>query len=189
MSGEKIRQFQWVGKALLKEGLNSSHSGNISIRKGSHILITRKRAMLGRLGEEDIVKANLDGGGEKEKPASSELPVHRAIYRRTAAQAIVHCHPPHAIALSLVMKRVTPVDVEGSYHLKDVPVLVSQKPVGSQEIADEIATLMEGYKVILCRGHGSFAVGDALEEAYWWSSCLEHSSKILWLTRNIHRHS
>lgn len=183
MLKELINELQWVGEVLFEEGLNSSHSGNISIRDGSRILITRKGAMLGRLREEDLVEVKLQGKVEDEKAASSELPAHRAIYLKTPAKAIAHCHPPHAIAISLLMNRMIPVDVEGAYHLKEVPVLISEQPVGSSEIAAEIAALLEYNKIILCRGHGSFAVGTKLEEAYQWSSCLEHSSKILWLSR------
>jgi L-fuculose-phosphate aldolase len=183
MLKEIKNDFQWVGKALFEEGLNSSHSGNISIRDGRRILITRKGAMLGRLKEGDLVEVKLKGEVGDEQLASSELPAHRAIYLKTSAKAIVHCHPPHAIAISLLMNRMIPVDVEGAYHLKEVPVLVSKQPVGSSELAAEIAALLEYNKVILCRGHGSFAVGSRLEEAYQWSSCLEHSSKILWLSR------
>ncbi len=183
MLKEIIKEFQWVGKALSKEGLNSSHSGNISIRDGSRILITRKAAMLGYLKEEDLVKVKLKGEVGNEHPASSELPVHKAIYLKTPAKAIVHCHPPHAIAFSLKMSKVVPIDVEGRHHLKEVPVLISEQPVGSSEITAEIAALLEYNKIILCRGHGSFAVGTKLEEAYQWSSCLEHSSRILWFAR------
>ena len=42
--------------------------------------------------------------------ASTEINVHRAIYLGTAAQAIVHAHPPYAIARSLMCDEIVPID-------------------------------------------------------------------------------
>jgi L-fuculose-phosphate aldolase len=182
MSGGILREIRWVGKALFQEGLNSSHSGNISVRKGRSIIITRKGAMLGRLMAEDLIEVGLEEDSEKDALASSELQVHRAIYRNTPWEAIVHCHPPHAIAISIKRDKLFPVDVEGAYHLGEVPVLVSHNPFGSKEIAEEIASLMKDHRIILIRAHGSFAAGKGLEEAYHLSSCLEQSCKILLLS-------
>jgi ribulose-5-phosphate 4-epimerase/fuculose-1-phosphate aldolase len=35
------------------------------------------------------------------------------------------------------------------------------------------------------RGHGCFSIGQLLEEAYQWASCLEESSQILYYLRTI----
>ena len=50
--------------------------------------------MLSELKDEDIIEVALEGDSNKE--ASMELPVHRAIYQKTKALAIVHAHPPDA---------------------------------------------------------------------------------------------
>lgn len=179
MSRMILKEFQWVGKALFQEGLNTSHSGNMSVRLDGAILITRRGAMLGRLKEEDLMEIKIDRESERDTLASSELPVHRAIYKKTSWRAIVHCHPPLAIALSLKRGRIVPLDVEGSYHLGEIPVLFSHNPVGSKEIAEEIAELMKDRRIIMVKAHGSFSAGDTLEEAYHLSSCLEHSCRII----------
>ena len=38
---------------------------------------------------------------------------------------------------------------------------------------------MRGYKIIMQRGHGCFAIGQTLEEAYHWVSALEEVSDII----------
>jgi|GEM_PF-5088729 len=41
----------------------------------------------------------------------------------------------------------------------------------------------QNYKAAMVRGHGSFAVGQMLEEAYQWTSSLEALCKTLYLRR------
>ncbi len=45
--------------------------------------------------------------------ASAELAVHRSIYKKTSALAVVHAHPPYAVALSFTEKEIVPCDMEG----------------------------------------------------------------------------
>jgi len=172
-----FRQFKEFGRDLFLRGLISSHAGNMSARIGNTIYITRKGATLGRLSETDIVRLDL----EKDDPdkllmASSEAPVHRAIYQSTDALAIVHAHPPYATLLSITEDTLIPVDREGSYFFKKIPVLTSRKRGSRKDLAGLIGKHMENHKIILVRGHGSFARGDTLEEAYMLTSSLEASA-------------
>jgi L-fuculose-phosphate aldolase len=116
--------------------------------------------------------------------ASSETPVHRAIYLNTAALAVIHAHTKAAIALSLLEDEIVPIDNEGSYLLHKVPVVSSELASGSS-IADLVAASLKQYKIIMVRGHGCFATGQLLEEAYQWVSCLEESSQILYYCRTL----
>lgn len=173
-----LEVFRRVGVQLARLGLISSHSGNMSIRTGQGLLITRRGAMLADLREGDLVEAPLEG----EVPeASRELPVHQAIYRETEAEAVLHCHPPHAIVLSLHLQRIRPVDAEGRHLLGEVPVLTFSETVGSQEVAKGMPPHLRTHRVVMVRGHGSFAIGRDLEEALMVSSSLEASARVLWL--------
>ena len=49
---------------------------------------------------------------------------------------------------------------------------------GTPEMANKVANALKSYKIIMLRGHGSFATGTTLDEAYQWSSCLEESCQI-----------
>jgi len=44
-----LSQFQTVGRDLFSQGLVSSHGGNLSIRLGDRLIITRRGSMLGNL--------------------------------------------------------------------------------------------------------------------------------------------
>lgn len=170
--------FFKVGRELGRMGLISSHSGNMSVKTERGILITRRGAMLACLEEGDLVEAPLVG---KAEGASIELPVHQALYAHTEAQACLHCHPPHAVLLSIYLKEIDPIDVEGRHLLGKVPVVEVTNPIGSREVAEALPSLMKGHKVVMVRGHGSFAIGKDLEEALMYTSALENSAKILYL--------
>ncbi|AVX20474.1 L-fuculose-phosphate aldolase [Carboxydocella sporoproducens DSM 16521] len=178
-----LNMFQLVGRDLFQSGLNNSHSGNLSIRQGDRIIITRRGAMLGHLTERDLIETGLEKNDCHITLASTEIRVHRAIYRNTAALAIVHAHPVFATTLSLLEDEIIPVDSEGAYLLHKIPVLSVEHTVGSQEVEQKLPDLLKEYKIVMVRGHGSFAIGQLLEEAYQLTASLEHSCKIAYYTR------
>ncbi len=178
-------QFRDIGRDLFLAGLITSHGGNMSVRLGDRIVITRRGAMLGRLGPEDLVETGLERDDAMVTLASTELVVHRAIYRATSALAVVHTHPAHATALSLVGDAVVPVDSEGSYLLRRVPVVSAADTVGSDAAARLLPAALRDHRIALLRGHGAFAVGELLEEAYMVSSTLEASAHILYLVQTL----
>lgn len=155
----------------------------MSVRIGDRLVITRRGSMLGSLSESDMVETGLFKDDSGIALASSELIVHRAIYQATSAQAILHTHPPHGIVLSLELDEIVPIDSEGSYALHRVPVVAAEKTVGSEEMAVLLSEALRSYKVCMLRGHGLFATGNMLEEAYQWSSSFEASAHIIYLAR------
>jgi L-fuculose-phosphate aldolase len=173
-----------VGRDLYHLGLITSHAGNISLRSGERIWITRTGSMLSRLGPDDVIDTPLVAGRPAHPLASMELPVHLAIYRATSAQAILHAHPPSAVALSLIHDVIVPADSEGRYILGKVPVIVVSNVVASQEVAEHASILLQTHRGVLVRGHGSFSIGGSLEEALGVTTTLEASAKILLLARS-----
>lgn len=179
------REFAKLGRDLLLTGLITTHGGNMSVRVGDNLIITRRGCMLGHLGPEDLIETGLEGDDSGLVMASSEVVVHKAIYRETSALAIVHAHPLSAILLSLLEEAILPVDSEGSYLLHKVPVVQADKTIGSEEAAGLISTALKEYKIIMLRGHGSFAIGPMLEDAVSLTSTLEASSRILLMARTL----
>ena len=49
---------------------------------------------------------------------------------------------------------------------------------GTPQMANKVAEALKNYKIIMLRGHGSFATGQTLDEAFHWSSTLEESCQI-----------
>jgi L-fuculose-phosphate aldolase len=176
-------QFKEIGRDIFLRGLISSHAGNMSARVVDRIYITRRASMLGKLRQQDVIELDLNQDNSQVLNASTELVVHTAIYRNTNAHAIIHAHPPYATLLSMLQDEIVPVDVEGTYLFTKIPVVTPDKAIGSQESARLVSGQLKDYKVVLIRGHGSFARGDTLEEAFMYTSSLESASFFLW---NLH---
>ncbi len=179
MTSAVLEQFQRVGRDLFVAGLVSSHGGNMSVRQGDRILITRRGSMLAHLDERDVIDIGLEENDANVTLASTEIVVHRAVYQATSALAIVHTHPPYAIAQSLAKDEIVPVDSEGSYLLHKVPVVAAQLTAGSVEVAELLPRWLKEYDIVMLRGHGPFAIGHLLEEAYQLTSVLEMTCRVL----------
>jgi L-fuculose-phosphate aldolase len=121
--------------------------------------------------------------GDAPPEASSEYRVHLEVYKQTSHEAVVHAHPPYAIAASLVMDEIVPEDSEGRMFCPKIPVV--QGAPGSQEIAENVSRSLISSKLVIVRGHGTFAAGKTLDEAYVYTSLAEHSCRILSLKRNL----
>jgi L-fuculose-phosphate aldolase len=182
MIDERIyEQIRDIGRDLYVQGMISSHGGNISVRVGDRVIIKRRGAQLGRLKPSDLIETSIEKNDSGVVLASTELLVHRNIYMKTPALAVVHCHPRTAIAFSLSRDEIVPIDNEASYLLKKVPVVTEEFASGTPEMAHKVADALQQYKIIMLRGHGSFATGQTLEEAFHWSSTLEEACQIaLW---------
>jgi len=185
ISDTVLAQFQSVGNDLFLRGLITSHGGNMSIRDKDRIIITRTGCMLGHITQSDLVEAGVTPDDDTPRNASSEIAVHRAIYQHTSALAVVHAHPAHAIALSLVDEKIVPLDVEGSYYMPVVPIIGRGEKVYGGKMADDIARALIDRRIAMVYAHGSFATGRDLYEAHHFTSTLEESCRIISIVRQI----
>jgi L-fuculose-phosphate aldolase len=179
-AAETGNEFGRIGRRLFTAGLLSANFGNMSVRSGNGFFITRTGSFLDV--PEQPVYVPLEGPVPGN--ASSEYRVHREIYRTTSHCAVVHAHPPHAIALSLLNAPIIPVDTEGVMFCPFMPV-VEGKP-GSEELAVNVSRSLVSSCVAVARGHGTFAGGKNLDEAYIRTSLAEHSCRILILIGKLH---
>lgn len=171
--------FAKVGRDLFLTGAVTSHGGNLSVRVGDRIFITRRGSMLGRLAESDIVETGIEEC-DLDAECSRELVVHRAIYHTTDARAIVHAHTAHTIFRSLIEDEIVPIDSESLYLIGGpIPVLAPAQSIGSAEAAEMLSEVLQTVSVAVIRSHGPFAIGATLEDAFYRVSALEASSKIL----------
>ena len=180
-----LAQFQTVGHDLFTKGLVSSNSGNLSIRQGERIIITRRGSRLSCLQENDLIETGITKNDRATPLASIELAVHRAIYRETPALAIIHAHPPHAVALSLTETEIVPNDAEGLSIVDRVPVLGWHMKVRPGGLANIIAQALKQHRIVMVHGHGSFAAGQLLEEAHNYTTALEESCQVICLLKSL----
>ncbi len=178
-----LDEFQQVGRDLYAAGLVSSHGGNMSVRQGEGLIVTSHGSRLGHLGEGDLVEVM--PGSEPRVEPSMDLALHQAIYAAAnEAEAVVHAHPRHAIALSLMGNEIRPQDLEGEHYLGVVPVV----PRG-EDVARALADALRQHKIVVVAGHGSYARGQSLWQALQWTSVLEESAEVLWLLRALRQNT
>ena len=166
---------------LWDHGLIHLTSGNMSIRKGGTLYVTRTGSLLGALSSSDVVSVNVSNT-IRDKGASSETPVHRAIYQANPELgAVVHAHPPYATALSWDYTTIKPIDSD-SLYIPEIPVLTDcPYGEGSLCIAEHFPKLLGNHKVAMIRGHGAFSVGKDLQEAASRISMMENQCRLLYL--------
>lgn len=170
------------GRKLVEHGLVESNFGNISVRAGDSMLITRTGAALDEITENSVVEVNIRDISSLDIIASSESVVHREIYRRTSALAIIHAHCLYAVVESLLAGpdgTILPVDSEGQYFLGEIPVVAGG--IGSSKLAENLAKALSSSRGTVVYSHGTFAIGRTLTDAYIVTTQLEHSCKVKYL--------
>ena len=99
-----------AAKLLYSRFLVNAYEGNVSVRLGDTILVTPSAVCKEELEEDDLVEVDIASGATvAAKPgrvASSETKMHLCVYRNSAAQAVVHAHPPFATAYAVAAKPI-----------------------------------------------------------------------------------
>jgi L-fuculose-phosphate aldolase len=172
-SGSASADLARVGRRILAEGLVSGNFGNASVRADDVFLVKRTGAYLDDPGP--LVPVPFEG--DIPPGASHESLVHRAVYNLTPHGAILHTHPPFAVTLSLDRDEIVPVDPEGLLLCPRIPVVAGDP--GTQALGDRVAHALMHGRIAIARGHGTFAAGKTLEEAYLVTSAAEHACRML----------
>jgi len=180
---ELYQRFREVGEDLFAQGLISATAGNFSEREGDGFWITKSGVRKNRLAPGDLLFVGLEPDEERDRGASIELVIHREVYRETDAAALVHAHPRTAVALSLHEAAIRPLDHEGKLVLGEVPVLRPGSVSASPEAAAAVAEGLARHPVVMLKGHGAFARGKNLFEAYARLTVLEEAAQILLSSR------
>jgi L-fuculose-phosphate aldolase len=138
-----------AGQAMLRLGLVTGTSGNVSARDGERLLITPSALPYEEMTEDDLVALDSEGAvvaGTREP--SSEWRVHVAVYAaRPDAAALVHTHSEHATAWSA---RGEPLG-----GVLTAPYAQS----GSDEIASLAVEALGDRDAVLLGDHGVLALG------------------------------
>jgi L-fuculose-phosphate aldolase len=166
--------IRW-GKLLFERRLISGWGGNLSCRLGKReFLITGQHAPLGFLTPKDLVRINAGGKAlRKNQRASSETPMHLAVYAGTDAQAIVHVHPPMVLAFSLTHGSFVPVSFEEKYTIGEVPIIAQDTPTVTQP--EKVVENLKYHPVVILKGHGTVAIGKNFQEAFLLTDLLEEA--------------
>ena len=177
-----------VGRLMYRQGYVDGAAGNISVRLADdRFLMSPSGLATGFLKAEQLIVVNSAGervGQPTEANANlrptSESAMHLECYRqRDDVNAVVHAHPPTAVALTLVgfdfRQCIIP---EMVVLLGMVPTAPYSTP-SSQENSDAITNLIREHDAIMLSNHGSLTVAKSLWDAYLMLESLEHGATIL----------
>ena len=167
-----IRYYRW----LRRYGYNDSHSGNASVRDDDSIWVTPTGACADTLTTKELVGCTVKGKcGPK---ASLDAALHIGVYRRNkAARAILHSHGPYTVAVTMNGEVFKPIDFEGQYYFPTVPVVNIPYDEYVTTSPHSVADTLSNYPIMVIRGHGVYAWGENLNQAYKWTCSLEQSAK------------
>jgi L-fuculose-phosphate aldolase len=78
-------------------------------------------------------------------------------------------------------EQVEPIDSEGHHFLGSLPVVDAE--FGTSDLAAKVSVALQSHNACIARGHGVFAQGQSLAEAYTTASMAEHSSQVRYLVK------
>jgi L-fuculose-phosphate aldolase len=116
----------------------------------------------------------------------SEIKLHLAAYRaRADIKAVVHAHPPFAMARGLVGHDFEISVPEAVVSIGDVIPVAPYAFPGAKENDDIIANALSRGDVFMMAGNGVLAVGSDVKEAYLRMELLEHLLKIDYYAKSM----
>lgn len=166
-------------------GYNDSHSGNASCRTDeSQYLVTPTGACADLLRPEDLIEANVHANPPAGASLDSEL--HRQVYlANPEANAVLHSHVPYLLAMTMGGTDFIPTDFEGLYYFGHINVINLPHEEVLTGASNEVPKVLKDHPIVVVRGHGAYAQGRDLEQAYKWVCSAELSAKTAWLATQV----
>lgn len=177
---------------LAEKDYVSAMDGNVSARLSTNtFLATPTKVHKGFITEDELLVVDAHGKkleGRPDKAPTSEIFMHLAIYaRRPDVQAVVHAHPPTAIAMTLAGETLA------RCVLPEIVLTLGQIPTaeyyttGSLELAERVGELMTTYDALLLDRHGAICAGSDLVDAFGKMEKVEHTAMITHRARMLGR--
>ena len=183
MTDDPLESICDVCRRLHARNLLAAADGNVSaLLEDGRIAITPSGVAKARLDPGQMAFMDPDGLVLSGRPSTERL-MHLAVYRACPeARAVVHAHPPTAIAWSLARPEMAflPADALPELILAagSIPVVPYARP-GSAAMGEHLVPFLPAHRLLILARHGALAWGESLEEAYNGLERLEHACQIL----------
>ena len=190
---EEVRLREEMGlysKLLVELGLLEFKGGNLSVRIGDDdMLITRRAVSKAIPGPGDVILTSIRENDAESFAASSAMEIHRAIYQKTEARAVIHAHPSKTVSLSFFHDALVPQDENGMLYLRPrVSVVAPPSLFGWNLVAEEMADHLREEQVVVQKWHGTFARGTDLADAFHRTRAVEFMSAHLIRLQQLREH-
>jgi len=159
--------------------LTPGRTGNLSVRDGDRFAVTPTGVAYDAFDAGDVPVVDLAGERVAGRMTpSSEVPMHRHIYRGYGSDAIVHTHSPWATTMATLHRKLPPIHYMIVAVGKRVPV-AEYAPYGTEELAANVVAAMEEADATasFIENHGLVVTAADIETA------LEHTTHVEDLSR------
>lgn len=149
-----------------------------------NIIITPSGTDKGEMQKDDIGTVDLDGNiiGKSFTP-SIETQMHTTLYKtRPDIKAVVHAHPVTACAFAATFAEINYKLIVETYLMVSKIAYAEYVPMGTKELAWEVAAKAKKANCIIMRKHGALTVGTSLLEAFERLEVMENAAKMTLLT-------
>lgn len=185
---DECLQIISICQRLYQKNMLAAADGNISMKVSSGILITPSRVAKAFAKPEEMALIGKNDEILYGQPSSEHL-MHLAVYNQCPqARAVVHAHPPTAIAWTVAFPedRELPGDCLSEIILATgkIPIVDYARP-GTRAMGDVLLPFIRDYKVMILSRHGALSWGESLEEASMGMERLEHSAEILYRAKGL----
>lgn len=180
---EQCEQIVEVGKRLYARNMLAAADGNISVRVEDGVLITPSGRSKGFLDPREMALVSMNNEVLFGEPSTERL-MHLAIYEHCSeAQAVVHAHPPTAIAYSVAFPQAKELPNRSLSEVilaaGTIPIVPYARP-GTQQMGDVLRPHLPARKLMILSRHGALCWGQHLDEALMGMERLEHCAEILY---------
>jgi L-fuculose-phosphate aldolase len=184
---EICKQVRDTAESMLRFGLTSGTSGNVSMRiqESQQMAITPSAMTYDRINPEDIV--GMDFHGNKiwgSRKPSSEWALHSLFYQmREDAGALVHTHSPYATAAAVLGEPIPMILAESVAVIGGEIAVAPYRTFGTNELAEAAVQACGSRNAVLLANHGVVAVGKDLQTALQCAITVEETAKIYLLSK------
>lgn len=178
-----------VGHLMYDRGYVVASDGNVSVRLSDDLILTSPTmTSKGRMTADSLALTDIKGNPLNDKKASSELGMHLLIYRvRSDVKAVCHAHPPYGSAFAVAgLPLDKPILSEVILTLGCVPLVKYGTP-STSELTESMEPFIEHHNALLMANHGAVTYGDDLWQAFDRMETLEHTAKIMVLSKALGR--
>lgn len=174
---------------IYNRNMLAAADGNVSVRlDDNRVMITPSGKAKAFIKPEDMAIVDLEGKVLEGNPSGERI-MHLEVYKRCPkAKAVVHAHPPHAVAWSVAHPELKELPAkclsEVILACGSIPFVDYARPT-TKQMADRLEEFLPQHRAMILSRHGALAWGETLDEAVNGMERIEHSAQILFLAKQL----
>jgi L-fuculose-phosphate aldolase len=180
-----------AGKVLVAEGQDDFTRGHVSVRlpdDPSRFFMKAHSLGLDEIAPDNILTIDMEAqvvAGTARR--HSETYIHSEIFKaRPDVQAIVHTHPPYAVAFSATGRPLKCYSQPAALFYEALGIYDGTiNLIRDAKMGAAVAAALGPHRAVLLRNHGAVCIGATLEEAVVGTIMLENAARVQMITEAV----